>query len=102
MAGFKEAQQGPNHTTVVSRICQVVAGSRSINRLHLNFPNYLSGTVSDFRNLIHLIIMPDLKLEEVQLNLANWQLNLDLPTMENSLRPLVESINFVHFDQLRL
>ena len=38
----------------------------------------------------------------MQLNLANWQLGLDLPTIENSLKPLIESVNFVHFDHLRL
>lgn len=102
VAGFQQARLEPNGTTLVARICRVIMNYRSITRLHLNFPNFMQGTLDDFRSIIQLVFQSELKLEEMQLNLANWRLNLDLATIENCLRPVLESVNFVHFDNFRL
>lgn len=64
VAGFKETQLGPGNTTLISRLCHMVLGGcRGVTRLHLSFQNFLPGTHEDFRNLIHLITVPELKLE---------------------------------------
>lgn len=54
----------------------------------MNFPNFYPGTVADFSKAIALASNPNFVLEEVVLNFANWEMDLDLKRIESELRPI--------------
>lgn len=89
-------------TTIVSRLCEIIEKVTSITRLHLNFPNFSSGTPADFFRVMKLVGNTDFKFEEVQLNFSNWTMPLSMGAIEQLLKPLIDARQFTKFEVFRL
>lgn len=57
------------------------SSGKDLRRIILNFQNFLPGTVRDFNRAIALAANPNFIFEEVALNFANWQMDLDIRTI---------------------
>lgn len=69
-----------NLSQILDQISQ--SCGKDLRRIILNFQNFLPGTLRDFNRAIALASNPNYIFEEVVLNFANWQMDLDIKTIE--------------------